>query len=359
MESNLPLLSVIIPVYNVEKYLKECVDSVINQTLQDIEIILVDDKSPDNCASICDEYAEKDSRVKVIHKAQNEGLGYARNSGLSLATGEYVTFIDSDDYIDKEAYYECYNFAKEKDLDCVRFLYQRFKGNRNIPVIWEIDGCLQICDDKDLIISNALYILDRPAEWENYKVIFPTNGSSCTGIYRTEFLKTKKIKFYSERDLISEDIIFGLDVALNCHNIGFINKAFYHYRINVGSLSTIIRKDRVRKCKDFTIFLSEKIKSEGINEKLQSFVYGNYIHNFRVSCRQIFSSKLPIKEKKEWFKDEVSESYFQNVIREKYPNKRLPFKQRVIYFLMIYKCFLSTYIIIRIFDKIRKNPIKW
>ena len=93
-----PKVSIIVPVYNVEKYLDRCMESLLNQTLKDIEIILVDDGSPDNCPQICDEYAKKDSRVKVVHKV-NAGLGYARNSGLDVASGEYVAFVDSDDYV--------------------------------------------------------------------------------------------------------------------------------------------------------------------------------------------------------------------------------------------------------------------
>ena len=93
------LISVIVPIYKVERYLNKCLDSIVNQTYKELEIILVDDGSPDGCPKICDEWGLKDSRIKVIHKA-NAGLGLARNSGLEVATGEYVAFIDSDDFID-------------------------------------------------------------------------------------------------------------------------------------------------------------------------------------------------------------------------------------------------------------------
>ena len=97
--TNQPLLSVIIPVYKVEKYLRQCVDSVINQTYKNLEIILVDDGSPDNCGKICDEYAQKDRRIKVIHQ-ENQGVSAARNLGTKLAQGEYITYVDSDDWLD-------------------------------------------------------------------------------------------------------------------------------------------------------------------------------------------------------------------------------------------------------------------
>lgn len=98
-----PLISVIVPIYNVEKYLNKCVDSIINQEYTNLEIILVDDGSPDNCGRICDEYKGKDSRIKVIHK-ENGGLSSARNAGLDIATGDYIGFVDSDDYIEPDMY---------------------------------------------------------------------------------------------------------------------------------------------------------------------------------------------------------------------------------------------------------------
>ena len=114
-----PLVSVIIPVYKVEDYLAECVDSVINQTYRNLEIILVDDGSPDGCGAMCDAYAAQDERVRVIHRP-NGGLSAARNSGMDIATGEFITFLDSDDWIYRgmiEGYMQC--FAKHPELDLV------------------------------------------------------------------------------------------------------------------------------------------------------------------------------------------------------------------------------------------------
>lgn len=124
-----PKVSVIVPIYNVEKYLDECIVSLLNQTLEDIEIILVDDESPDNCPKMCDEYANKDKRVKVIHK-KNGGLGFARNSGLDVATGEYVAFIDSDDFIDLDMIEHLYNVATEYNADEVRCGIKFYVGGK-------------------------------------------------------------------------------------------------------------------------------------------------------------------------------------------------------------------------------------
>jgi glycosyltransferase involved in cell wall biosynthesis len=114
------LVSVIVPVYNVEEYLDRCVESIINQTYQNIEIILVDDGSPDRCPQMCDAWAEKDNRIKVIHK-KNAGLGMARNTGIEHALGEYICFFDSDDYIAVETIEKAYILAKEKCAEIVVF----------------------------------------------------------------------------------------------------------------------------------------------------------------------------------------------------------------------------------------------
>ena len=122
------LISVIIPIYNVEKYLDRCVDSIINQTYKNLEIILVDDGSPDNCPKMCDDYAKKDSRIRVVHK-ENGGLSDARNAGMEVATGEYVSFIDSDDYISLDFYETLFQTMIDNDSDIVECSVVKFYEN--------------------------------------------------------------------------------------------------------------------------------------------------------------------------------------------------------------------------------------
>ena len=114
------LVSVVVPIYNVEKYLDRCINSIASQTYSNLEIILVDDGSPDNCPSICDEWAKKDSRIVVIHK-DNQGLGMARNTGIDNATGKYIFFFDSDDYVDVSIIEKCVNSAIEYGSEVVVF----------------------------------------------------------------------------------------------------------------------------------------------------------------------------------------------------------------------------------------------
>ena len=113
-----PLISIIIPVYKVEKYLEKCVNSVINQTYKNLEIILIDDGSPDDCPAICDKLSKTDKRIKVIHKT-NSGVSASRNEGLKIATGEFVAFVDSDDWIDETMYERLINKQQEQNYDLV------------------------------------------------------------------------------------------------------------------------------------------------------------------------------------------------------------------------------------------------
>ena len=126
-----PLVTVVIPVYNTEKYLDRCIESIINQTYTSLEIILVDDGSVDNCPQMCDNWCDKDRRIKVIHK-ENAGLGYARNSGISAATGQYICFVDSDDFIQPETITECYFSIKIHNADIVSFGYRQLAKDGSV-----------------------------------------------------------------------------------------------------------------------------------------------------------------------------------------------------------------------------------
>lgn len=144
------LISVIVPIYNVEKYLDRCVDSIINQTYKNLEIILVDDGSPDNCPKMCDDYAKIDNRIKVVHK-ENGGLSDARNAGMKVATGEYVSFIDSDDYISLDFYETLLETIVDNDSDIVECGVVKF---------YEYNNFDEYSDDLKVTNYDTLYALD-------------------------------------------------------------------------------------------------------------------------------------------------------------------------------------------------------
>ena len=160
-----PKVSIIIPVYNAEKYLLRCVDSLVNQTLKEIEIILVDDFSTDNSGILCDELALKDERIKVIHK-KNEGAGFARNAGIEIAKGKYIGFVDSDDYVDVKMYESMYNVAEKYSTDFVMSSVILIGGNVfskegevSVKTYFDTDTLFETESDiKNLFLENFSYL---------------------------------------------------------------------------------------------------------------------------------------------------------------------------------------------------------
>lgn len=155
------LISVIVPVYNVEKYLEKCVQSIINQTYENLEIILVDDGATDNSGKICDEFAKKDSRIKVIHK-ENGGLSDARNFGLDIATGKYISFIDSDDFVNKRLFEILHKEIIKNDYDIAFCDYFKFFENDNVDE--EISNSYKILEHTKYSILNLYYDIGHKHE---------------------------------------------------------------------------------------------------------------------------------------------------------------------------------------------------
>lgn len=343
-------VSIIVPVYNVELYLDSCVQSLLKQTLEDVEVILVDDESPDNCPKMCDEYAKLDSRVKVIHK-KNEGLGLARNSGLEVARGEYVAFIDSDDVVDLDAYETLYRTAGQNNLDMLCFSYNRFADN-GFRTALKYDADLEILDDESHIRQSALGIFDHAA-----LAVKPIGGSSCMALFKRSIIEKNHLRFVSEREYISEDFIFTFLFSLGSSRIGLLPNTYYHYRLNWHSLTKVVRLDRMEKAEQYAKYVSSIILKMGFTDKDVRFAIGYYIGIARTAAVSVFQSNLSISEKRKWFKEQVSSEFFQDV-KKSYPIRILPIKQRVCLWTMLHKCFWLTYLIIIVFSKIRKNEYR-
>lgn len=227
----MPKVSVVVPVYGVEKYLDRCVQSLRNQTLRDIEIILVDDGSPDNCPAMCDEYARQDSRIRVIHK-KNAGLGMARNSGVEVSIGEYITFCDSDDWLDINAYDVIYNHCKENNLDLCCFQYQRV----------QLDGTIT---SKSVVLPKKFYGKKAIRHFQldvigkdPTKIGSETYGmSSCMAIFRREVFTKSGVRYPSEREVASEDLVFLINLIPHLNRVEIVSDIFYNYLINPVSIS--------------------------------------------------------------------------------------------------------------------------
>ena len=212
-----PLISVIIPVYNVEKYLEKCVDSVTEQTYSNLEIILIDDGSPDTCPQICDEYALKDARIRVVHK-ENGGLSSARNVGLDIAKGDYIAFLDSDDWVDATTYEEMLilAFKAKADIVCCEGIHT--DGEQMF------EECLH-CKPDGTVLNSADVVRE---------ILLDNIGSQVVkGLYKCECWEG--IRFPIGR--LYEDIPVTFKAFERAETVAYINKPFYKYRINPKSIS--------------------------------------------------------------------------------------------------------------------------
>ena len=246
------LISIIIPVYKVEKYLRQCLDSVVNQTYRNLEIILVDDGSPDSCGKICDEYAQKDARFKVLHK-ENGGVSDARNAALDIFKGDYLMFIDSDDWVEPDYCETALKSAVENKVNCVVF------GVNNI-----VDGKCEFYSktDKEQVLSSEEII--RKALMDTFPYEYPWNK-----IYKREIFQNLRFP----KGYLYEDLAVTWQAFDSAQRILTIPNCTYNYRRNrVGSTSEISQKPHVV----IDRYLVQKLRMPHLLEKypnLKSLVY--------------------------------------------------------------------------------------
>ncbi len=230
----MPKISIVVPIYNVEKYLVQCVNSIINQTLTDIEIILVDDGSPDNCPKICDDYAKKDSRIKVLHK-KNGGLSSARNAGIKVATGEYIGFVDSDDYIELDMYEKMYSIAKQYEVDFVMSDYYRFNDDNKVIATLDIDEGIY---DKEKIKKDIF-----PSLIMGDDINYGSLLSVCYCLYRRDLFIKNNLMF-DEEVKYSEDNLFSSIIGYKASSFYYMKGSYlYNYRYNPNSISKTYKPD--------------------------------------------------------------------------------------------------------------------
>lgn len=231
MIKDLMLVSIIVPIYNTAIYLEQCLDSIINQTYNNIEIILINDGSTDDSGKVCDAYAQKDSRIIVIHQ-ENKGLAATRNIGIEVSTGDYIMFLDSDDWLDNDICEILVSALREHNVQISMCSYTREYPNKSIPkVVYDTD--------KIFCGREILRKLCGPVDEE---LKYPENiecfNSMCGKLYPRELLLHTKVV---DTAIIgpSEDLLFNLHVFLAIESVVYVNCYSYHYRKNVfGSITT-------------------------------------------------------------------------------------------------------------------------
>ncbi|HJC74841.1 MAG TPA: glycosyltransferase [Candidatus Mediterraneibacter faecavium] len=249
-------ITVIVPVYNNVRYLRQCIDSLLSQTLKSIEILLVDDGSTDGSGDICDEYAVKDERVCVIHK-KNEGLGLTRNVGMSAARGEYFTFLDSDDYVDPDMYRGLLEQANKYKAD-VCFGGSTLFYDCGLQIPSEMKLAQEVYRGSEIKEKVVPQILGSAPEDAHEAII---GYSMCTGIYRRSIVKEHNITFYSERVYKVEDVLFKIEYFTYAQIVTYVKNPYYFYRWNPTSLSRVYRADALDR-----VLISYQKEFELLNE---------------------------------------------------------------------------------------------
>lgn len=240
------LISIIVPIYNVERYLNKCIDSIISQTYKNIEIILVDDGSPDNCGKICDEYAKKDNRIKVIHK-ENGGVSSARNVGIEISNGEWIVFVDADDWIEIEYCKRMLDIAIQRKADVVLCGYNRVVGSKKEKINSSGDN-----EEFDSI------------QYLN-KILNPQTAFGFCHMKIIKKIVMNNIQFNEDLN-VGEDALFNIMTSKNITKVIINKEALYNYRINMNSV-----------VKKFDVKYPDKYeKSMKIN---RDYIWNNYYNH--------------------------------------------------------------------------------
>lgn len=330
-------ISIIVPVYNVEKYLSECLDSLLNQTLKEIEIILVDDESTDQSPIICNQYAEKDSRIKVIHK-KNAGLGFARNSGLEVISGEYVLMVDSDDMLKPDdALEKLYGVCKQDSLDACFFCFTRFSADGEYYIN---DGCLNytIFDTEKKVRQFCLNMVGAPP---TYKKDCMYEFSACKVLYSTKIIKDNNLRFVSENQYASEDIFWNVDYLCHSKKIAFLPKGYYYYRYNPLSISHTQSDKKIKALQESASYMKGHLQKY-FSKSDSDLSYKRFLlRTLRLSLKAIYFSNHSRIEKIKWMKGCLQSEYFFDMF-EAYPYKQLPLVPKIYYLLAKYRkvCFI-------------------
>ncbi len=310
-----PKVSVIIPVYNVEKYLDRCMISVLNQSLHDIEIILIDDGSPGQCPKMCDEYMKKDPRVKVVHQ-KNMGAGLARNTGIEIATGEYYAFLDSDDFFDKDMLERMYHKAKERNLDAVSCGICNLLADGSVKVSqvsypeytevttnYEcVNEGLKAITGKNKPLGIKFEQIQRPAIWRF--------------IFSSEIIRKHHIRFQSERDIVSEDLALNVQFMTYAQRVAFMPELFVKHCYNEDSLTALRNKilpyNRIINQFQFFWLLA---KDNNYTEKGFDIICDYFIRNVFSLIRANLKSDIPFRKKITIIKDVSNDSNSWNLVK--------------------------------------------
>lgn len=341
-----PLISVIVPCFGVEKYLDQCIKSLVSQTIKDIEIILVDDESPDRVPEMCDEWKHKDKRIKVIHKS-NGGLGMARNTGLEVAEGKFVAFLDSDDFVDSEMYETLYAIATKENADACYCGYSFYDGT-NIKNVDEGITEYSIFNGRKKVDQFLFSMIGMPPESAKDTKI---NMCVWRALYRRDIIQRQHILFVSERVAASEDVTFHASFLPYAEKVCFTPKHLYRYRYNPHSISHSY-PDWKRKSLLVSCELVGKIFSEHYSREYYIDCYRRHLfRNLKTIIRKETQRESSIYEIRNEILNRLNNPVFSELFDKDYAYNKLPLKQKMIYILCKYRLVLALMALIKLTRK--------
>lgn len=306
--SNKPIkFSIVLPIYNVERYLQRCLDSVLGQTYKNYEVIMVDDGSTDNCPAICDNYAAKDARVKVIHK-QNAGLGMARNTGIKNATGDYICFFDSDDFVTTNLLELCAKELEKENYDIVAFDYSDYKDGK---VINSPKRAAKTVFKSERVRSEFLKLMIY-----NAGNIERIHCCAWNKVYSMQLIRRIGFRFVSEKEYISEDYFSNLILFSEVNSVLVLPDKLYFYCYNGESLTHSYNPQRF----DKIIYQYEQSLIEcdelGYSTDIKNAIAFQMLDNFIGAVRLLLNSELSKKQKKQILKNVVSSPRYQKLFSD-------------------------------------------
>jgi len=340
------LVSIVIPIYNVELFLERCLSSITSQTYQNLEIILVDDGSTDSSPNICDSWASKDSRIKVIHKS-NAGLGMARNTGIDNASGRYICFFDSDDYIALETIETALNTAKKYNADIVAFGMSVVNQHGAVTKTFTPESEKDCYRGEEVLNCFLPGLLRSDGAISKIKNI---SFSAWSLLYSADLIKSTDWRFVSEREIISEDVYSLLSLYKNVNCVAIAKQALYFYCENDNSLTRVYRNDRFDKIKIFYKKCIQLCENYGYPTLIQRGCMCQFLGNIVGAMKQTvahFNRPQAIKLLKVIIDDDV----LQLVVSEKI-NDFFKLRIRILLWSVMQKKYNLCYLLLWINNKI-------
>lgn len=350
----MPYFSLILPVYNVEKYVKRCVNSLLRQEYTDYEIILVDDGSTDSSGSICDKLADKNNNIFAYHK-ENGGLSDARNYGMDRAKGNYILFIDSDDWVDEKLLISLHNHLNKSNVDILKFGFQKMQEGNYKNTFFSYFN-IGVYDRRQIEETILPYTIGP-------KRLFCYEQNACKSVwshvYSLNFLRENNIRFVSEREILNEDCLFNLHTLLYAKSLEVTHYILYYYDYREGSLSKrYITNEFERKLKlhrEYKLLLERN----GLFERYETPYYSECVDGFYACisnecCCWNETSKYAVQNIKKILNCKECEI---SLLKCKRSNMNL--KGKVIYWLMRLKFAYLMYILYKIYaiSNIKKGQV--